>query len=870
MNTFSWRSLLVLVTFLCVADGFGNAYAQWNIAAPNLLHGTDTIGAMQFRDGIIWAGGSNLWSSPDSGKTWNPNIAFPTDSVSDIAFYDKMHGMVATESNGFFYTLNGGLSWLQPQPFSKANVIKVGYDRTDSTLLALTIDGLFIFSTDGGGNWGTSFTYNAATTISHAFAVAEDGTIYANCFNKTSGFVAVSTNTGKSWNSMPGIFNGGSWTVSVDSCDPKRLYVADEEAFGPTDSISSFYLSTDGGQSWQITDTHHAPYLSGSMSTTTDGIFIATVNGSGSGIRRSMDRGLTWKDIGGPNVFTETRNLATVNDNFVLATDTAGNIWFTVNGGGDSVQSAPAGTLTLAPTQLFSTDTLMCDSVQRAIAIMRNGCPVPHLTSAILGGPDSASFQLDSITMDSIYITLFPKKIGAKNALLTGQLDNGTQQTVQLSGFVSQYAGTFSYAPNSLFTNDTISCDSLIDSVALAFNGCRPPSLTQIFVTGPDANSFRIIDSTSDSIYVLWSSQKPGAQQAWLVAQLNNGQFDSIPLNGFSETKPLAYSLTPQSLFNSDSLFIACSPTVPAQILFFDTACIWPNVTSERIIGADSADYTITDSIGSPVISADSVMILFNPKDTGLRSAIYQLTLNDGTIINVPLSGVGLAEHFLSLSSSNEKTDTVGGTISVPITVNGLARAETIELALHYPLADLVYDSSVDLSGIKVDVPGEQWQGRSLLRIPNAQPGAVTAYALFNVFSDTDYQPLVTFDSVTVPTAFAPCEYSLPIPVTDTITPLDGCGIPVLSQLLHFGELPTLRIQPNPTSTGLVELTSSIDLGDAQIEVYDVLGSERETFPATIKSNVPVMLALPFESGLYLLRIATAEGHSSLRVMISK
>ena len=603
------------------------------------------------------------------------------------------------------------------------------------------------------------------------------------------------------------------------------------------------------------------------MSTTTDGIFLGTRDSSG--IHRSMDRGLTWKSIGGPNLTPDTRNLATINDNFILATDSSGNIWLTTNGGGDSVQSQPAGTLKLTPNQLFSTDTATCNPIQRSVPIVRSGCPVPHLDSATISGLNSANY-VDSVGVDSIYVTLLPQKFGANTAILIGHLDDGTNDTVQLGGYVSKYAGTFTIAPNSLFTNVTISCDSIVAGVALSSSGCRPPMLTHIGIAGPDANSFRIVDSTSDSIYVIWTSQIPGAQTAWLVAQLSNGQLDSIPLQGFSKTTPLTFTLTPPALFNGDSLYYSCSPPTPEKLILTFSACIWPNVDSEHISGIDSGDYSIVKHIPSSISALDTVTLLFSPTDTGLRPAIYKITVNDGTVIDVPLSGVGLTTHVLSLSSLNEKTDTVGGTISVPIIVNGLAHTETVDIVLHYPVADMDYVGSVDLTGKSVDITSPPWSGRSLLQIPNAAPGAIAAYAKFNVFSDTNYTPLVTFDSVTVPTSIAVCQYTLPLPITDTIIPMEGCGIQLLSQWIHTGKPIVINFAPNPTTDGSIILTTSANLGDAWIEVYDMLGSERGAFPATLNANVPTPLSLPFESGLYFLRVTSANGNVNLRVMIDK
>ncbi len=114
MRSVSRWSLVVLIPLLLSA---GVSRAQWTNVRPNLLHGTDTVGAMQFRDGIVWAGGNNLWSSPDSGKTWQQSLAFPNgDSITDIAFYDRLHGVVSVIDNGFFITNDGGNSWLQEFP----------------------------------------------------------------------------------------------------------------------------------------------------------------------------------------------------------------------------------------------------------------------------------------------------------------------------------------------------------------------------------------------------------------------------------------------------------------------------------------------------------------------------------------------------------------------------------------------------------------------------------------------------------------------------------------------------------------------------------------------------------------------------------
>ncbi len=662
MRTVSRWSLFGLISLCCFASAsciVGDACAQWTNVAPNLVAGGQFIGAMQFKDGVVWAGANTLWSSSDLGKTWQQSQNFPNAQISDIVFYDKLHGLIATENQGLFVTIDGGTTW--KNELIGSNLVKTGFDGSNTFLLALEIDGLIHISTDGGNTWGGHAFYNGTF---HSFAVAQDGTIYVDGDAVRLGSVLVSTDLGNTWNMTAGTYNGDSWTLAVDSCNSKQLYLANEETQVPDTVLSNFYISVDGGQSWQTTDTHAKPYLSGSMGTTADGIFIGTEDGTG--VHRSMDKGMTWKAIGGPDISSDTRNIALVNDNLILATDEQGSIWRTVNGGGDSVFSAAMGGLSLAPDSLFGTDSIECTPVSRTIQIVRGGCAPPSLDSTFILGPDSMSYQISNITNDSISVTLTPQHVGTQSAWLVGQLDNGT----------------------------------------------------------------------SDTVY---------------------------------------------------------------------------------------------------------------------------------------LAGVGTAAHVLTLaaSSTSEQEDTIGGTVNIPITIGGLVQPETVEMVLDYPLPDLQYVGSFDPSGTQVDVPGEQWPGRSLLKILNVQPGTVAAHARFNVFSDTDYDPVVTFDSVDVLSATSNCEYTLPPAVSTTIIPLEGCGIQMLSQWIHLGVVPLFSIIPNPSS-GLVQITSTTTLGNVWVNVCDMLGNERGQYTVSLEKNVPATLTLPFESGLYLLRVGSVEGQADLHVLIEK
>jgi hypothetical protein len=98
---------------------------------------------------------------------------------------------------------------------------------------------------------------------------------------------------------------------------------------------------------------------------------------------------------------------------------------------------------------------------------------------------------------------------------------------------------------------------------------------------------------------------------------------------------------------------------------------------------------------------------------------------------------------------------------------------------------------------------------------------------------------------------------------------VEGCGIQMLSQWFHLGVQPLFSIIPNPTG-GVIQLTSTVTLGNVWVNVYDVLGLERAQFPVSIQKNIPATLTLPFESGMYLLRISSPEGEAHATVIINK
>ena len=81
---------------------------------------------------------------------------------------------------------------------------------------------------------------------------------------------------------------------------------------------------------------------------------------------------------------------------------------------------------------------------------------------------------------------------------------------------------------------------------------------------------------------------------------------------------------------------------------------------------------------------------------------------------------------------------------------------------------------------------------------------------------------------------------------------------PLMSEEFH--------VYPNP-SDGNVWITSSQDIGEVTIVIYDMLGAERSRWEGKIGGNTPVLLTLPESDGVYTLVVHSTAGMDNLRVV---
>jgi photosystem II stability/assembly factor-like uncharacterized protein len=324
--------------------------------------------------------------------------------------------------------------------------------------------------------------------------------------------------------------------------------------------------------------------------------------------------------------------------------------------------------------------------------------------------------------------------------------------------------------------------------------------------------------------------------------------------DGFLPGGPGSITISPSSLFDLDTLY--CGDTISRTLDIQEIGCRAPKATSFTFTGANAQSYSI--SIDT------SVRVNFFPRQAGPSIATLQIAISDGSTQTVQLGGYMRAVHPpLSIQTSDQKTDSIGGEVSVPITPVGLHKAVDITVVMHYA-GDLDYLGSFDASKNKLDLPNEEWYGRSKLYIANATPNAVDGHSIFNVFTDSSFSPTVTYDSLQI-VYDAACPYVYNGPAVSTLQGPAVCGSEVLSKFMRTSSI-LVSIWPNPTN-GDVELSSKQNLGAVTITLRNALGATLCTTQAQLLKDQRVHLSLPQTSGLYDVDVERDGHHNHQRVI---
>jgi photosystem II stability/assembly factor-like uncharacterized protein len=543
----------------------------------------------------------------------------------------------------------------------------------------------------------------------------------------------------------------------------------------------------------------------------------------------------------------------------------------------------PGAPLVAAPAALFTTDSIaLCTAVIRGFRIRSNPCVSKIVNSERIEGDGRKDYTIverapDPLSGDdSITIAFQPKAPGICKAKYILELPNNVRIDVPLEGQSYDPGYSIVMNPVKLFEGDTIMlCAKASRSFRITSSGCIVPDVRSQAITGTSACDYFLTApvlttlSGSDVVTITFTPSLLGVRSATYELTLSDGKKLSIPLEGYCINAPYSVTASPQTLFEDDSLFLCQS--IDRDVHIGKTDCAISSLAEEKIIGNAAADYMVVKKLPDSLSKDNIVTIRFTPSAIGLRDAQYLMTTADNKLVGIDLAGSGRASVPLELSSVKDlSTDTVGGDASVPIRINGLAHAETIELSVTFD-KNLEYRGTTSMGGNRLDVPGASGEGYARIRIPASEMRVndISAYANFSVFADTIMISRVSLDSLVVLSAEAACEYITDTRTLTTVTGPSGCSVTTLSGYLRYGKMPNLEIYPNP-STGLFTVVSSIPLGLVRIEVTDKLGAVRYSSTVSVEKGGARIDASALPSGSYFVRLITDGFSAALPVVVER
>lgn len=159
-----------------------NASSTWYDVNPRRLGSSTSIAWATAEKGFVTLSSGYLLSTTDSGETWSERPLIEGVYTTKAAFADPNHGVVFTWSDTFFYTSNGGSSWIKRLLPAGATAPNTAYFPSEFTGYA------------GGNNGSILKTTNRGFSWTHS--TGPDGAAIHDIFflNDSTGFIATPSN----------------------------------------------------------------------------------------------------------------------------------------------------------------------------------------------------------------------------------------------------------------------------------------------------------------------------------------------------------------------------------------------------------------------------------------------------------------------------------------------------------------------------------------------------------------------------------------------------------------------------------------------------------------------------------------------------
>jgi len=230
---------------------------------------------------IFFGSHDGIQESRDGGVTWETGELRDADAMQLTASPKAPETLYATGHDVFQVSRDGGQTW-QPVTHDLPGTDIHGFaqDPDDAQRLSAFVTGEGVFtSTDGGIRW-RPLSMQPPGGGMHIALAAGAGSLYA----ATDTGLAVSRNSGESWEALPSQPRGQIISLAVPASEPQTLYAG---------TPSGLAKSMNGGERWTNVGPEGVPILAIAVTPNDPNrIFLLSDEGA---VYRSVDGGATWR-----------------------------------------------------------------------------------------------------------------------------------------------------------------------------------------------------------------------------------------------------------------------------------------------------------------------------------------------------------------------------------------------------------------------------------------------------------------------------------------------------------------------------------------------------------------------------------------------
>jgi len=371
---------------------------------------------------------AQIYYTTDGGNTWTralmPNMNL-YGQITDIFYYDRWNAWaIMRESNehgwsGLYKSIDGGKTW---QLWFQAE-FPVSVRQTSRAIFFTDRYAGIRRSTDGG----QTFPVIAPSSGSLGLDFYDDNNGISSSEGQPRAPTYVTTDGGSTWTTFDLQHEG--WTAYADFAT-KRLFIASERDLIYPSTESEILSTADNGNTYNLLWSGGGDAITGGIGGPrwcksviyAQGQDSSSINPRGiKGFLRSLDGGMTWRNVGGPSNLNDKRFAVTGKGAIVYAFDKGGGVWKTTDGGDGTLSASALGNT--AFTRLTAKNTLsakLCDSADYLIKLSYSDCDsikivdVAFIDDTIgeLFTPKAAHFfGKNDLTFDTLIIRFRPQII---------------------------------------------------------------------------------------------------------------------------------------------------------------------------------------------------------------------------------------------------------------------------------------------------------------------------------------------------------------------------------------------------------------------------------------------------------------------------